>query len=209
MAADPLNLERTVRVLEAHCDGFHLDLMDDRFVPNLGLSVDTVNRVSAATTKPVSVHLMVEHPLSILEALKLKKNSLVTVHLESTKQPNDLLQTLRTKGVLAGLALRPKTPVTSVYPHLDHLHHVLVMAVEPGFSGQEFLPSTLEKVEDLAHYKKVRNKKTIIAVDGGINKENILSLSHRGAELFCVGSAIFKAPDSLTALQELYDAVQG
>jgi ribulose-phosphate 3-epimerase len=205
MAANQLNLEHVVKALESYCDGFHLDIMDDHFVPNLSLSPDTVNQLAQLTNKQLSVHLMVERPEEIIASLNLKKNNVVAFHLESTQHPEKLIQEIKKRNLLVSIALRPKTPLSSLYPYLKKIDQVLIMTVEPGFSGQKIVPAVFKKIEELSNYKQVNGLFQPIAVDGGINKDTIKQLVNRGAEIFSVGSAIFGAKDPASALQELYD----
>ncbi len=204
MAAPQLNLERTIKLLDAYCDGFHLDVMDDHFVPNLGMSASTVNQIARMTTKQLSVHLMAEKPEELLASFQLKKNDVVSFHVESAKNPDVLIKEIKKKHLQASIALKPKTPVEKIYPYLPQLDQVLIMTVEPGFSGQPLLPETFKKIETLSNYKKVQGLFTVLAVDGGITKDNIQKLAQLGVENFSVGSGIFGATDPVEALQELY-----
>ena len=208
MSADQLNLAHEIKKLEPHCDGFHLDVMDNHFVPNLTMGPMTVNQIAQATQQQLFVHLMVDNPEQGIARLQLKANSIVSFHIESTNTPQPLIATIKQKGWLPGLALNPKTPVRTLYPHLDSLAVVLLMAVEPGFSGQEFLEIVLPKIDELLAYKKIKQSRFILAIDGGINTHNLRMLAQKGVELFCVGSALFGDQDSITALEQLYQAAQ-
>lgn len=204
MAANQLNLASAVKKLEAYADGFHLDIMDAHFVPNLSLSTDVVHQLAQTTKKQLSVHLMVDNPEEIIETLHLKKNNVVTFHLESTQHPEELIKEIKRKNLLVGIALRPATPLSSLYPYLDTIDQILIMTVEPGFSGQKIIPEIFQKIEDLANYQQVNNFFQPIAVDGGITKANIKQLVDGGAEILSIGSAIFDAQDPVNALLELY-----
>jgi ribulose-phosphate 3-epimerase len=208
MAAQQLNLEQVVKSLEAHCDGFHLDIMDDHFVPNLSFNIDTVNQLAQLTNKQLSIHLMVDKPEEMIAQLDLKKNNVITFHLESTDKPKRLIQEIHKKGLLTGIALRPKTPLSSLYPYIKDIDQILIMTVEPGFSGQPLMPEVLEKIDELANYKRFNVLFQPIAVDGGIDKNNIKQLADLGVEIFSVGSAIFESKDRVNALQELYERIR-
>lgn len=208
MAAQQLNLERVVKSLEAYCDGFHLDIMDDHFVPNLSFNTDTVNQLAQLTNKQLSVHLMVDKPEEMVAQLDLKKNNVITFHLESTDEPKRLIQDIKKKGLLAGIALRPKTPLSSLYSYIKDIDQILIMTVEPGFSGQPLMLEVLDKIDELANYKRFNVLFQPIAVDGGIDKNNIKQLANLGVEIFSIGSAIFESKDPVNALQELYERVR-
>jgi ribulose-phosphate 3-epimerase len=204
MAADQLNLEHAVKILEAYCDGFHMDIMDDHFVPNLSLSIDTINQLAKITNKQLSVHLMVDKPEEIIEKLHLKKNNVVAFHLESTQHPQELIKEIKRKNLLVSIALRPSTPIANLYPYLPKTDQVLIMTVEPGFSGQKIMPETIKKIEELSNYKELHSLFQPIAVDGGVKKDTIKGLVDIGVEIFSVGSAIFSTQDPVNAILELY-----
>lgn len=203
MAADQLNLEHEVKRLEAYCDGFHIDIMDDHFVPNLSISPDTTNQISRITHKQLAVHVMAEKPEEIISTLNLKKNNVISFHLESTRHPDKLIQEIKRKQLLASIALRPATPLTSIYPYLKKVDQVLLMTVEPGLSGQRLMPEVFEKIGELSNYKQVNNLFFPIAVDGGVQGQNIRKLVTLGVEIFYVGSALFSKNDPVNALQVL------
>lgn len=202
-AADQLNLQHEIQLLEAHCEGFHLDVMDHHFVPNITWGADTVNAIAHLTNRILWVHLMVEKPIDFLETLSLKEHSIVSFHIETIKSNVNIINRVREKKLVPGIAISPKTPVEEIFPFLDLVHHVTVMSVEPGFAGQPFLTSVIDKVDRLAGYRETSGLKFTIAMDGGINEKNIADLTRRGVDAFGVASAIFKKQDPITALKTL------
>jgi ribulose-phosphate 3-epimerase len=202
-AADQLNLEREIKLLEPYCEGFHLDVMDNHFVPNITWGADTVNAIARLTDRILWVHLMVDNPAEFMKTLALPAGSIVTIHREAIGNNINILNRIKEKDWVPGIVISPKTPVEEIFPLLDVLHHVTIMSVEPGFAGQQFLPSAIEKIEHLIGYRETSGLKFEIALDGGINEHNIADLSQRGVDVFGVASAIFGKQDPVTALQHL------
>ncbi len=203
IAADLLRLKEEIRQLQPYCDGFHLDVMDNHFVPNLTFGADIVNAVSAATTKQLWVHLMVDNPISWCNTLTLQAESIVSFHIEATKKAQDIIKQIKENNWRASIAIKPKTPVAAIFPLLNTIDQVLLMSVEPGFSGQQFLPSVVDKIEPLITYRKDHGLSFAIGIDGGINQENIGMLATKGVEDFAVAAAIFDQPDPVAALKKL------
>lgn len=207
-AADQLNLQRDINLLEPYCDGFHLDVMDNHFVPNITWGADTVNAIARLTNRTLWVHLMVEKPIDFLETLSLKDHSIVTFHIETIRDTINIINRVKEKNLIPGIAISPKTPIEEIFPLLDVIQHVTIMSVEPGFAGQHFLPSVLEKLERLISYRETSGLKFTIGMDGGINEKNITDLTQRGVDVFGVASAIFGKPDPVAALQQLQKLAQ-
>jgi len=207
-AADQLNLQRDVQLLEPYCDGFHLDVMDNHFVPNITWGADTVNAIAQLTNRNLWVHLMVTRPIDFFEKLTLKEHSIVTFHIETIGNNINIINRVKEKMLVPGIAVSPKTPVEEIFPLLDLVHHVTIMSVEPGFAGQQFLPSVLEKLERLIGYRQTSGLKFTIGMDGGINETNIADLTQRGVDVFGVASAIFGKPDPVAALKNLQKLAQ-
>ncbi|MBN1549038.1 ribulose-phosphate 3-epimerase [Candidatus Babeliales bacterium] len=208
MAADPLHLGDVIENLREHCDGFHIDVMDDHFVPNISMGPMTVNKMAEVTKKPLFVQLMVDNPDQWIERLKLKDEAILAVHIESTKALRALLQKISGHGWKPYLAVSPKTNIETVYPWLDMVAGILIMAVTPGFAGQDFIPSITAKARELISYKKQHKLPISIAIDGGIDLSNINQLANMGIDTFCIGSGIFDHDDHVKALQDLYTAIK-
>jgi len=211
ISADLLNLAHVIKTIDAHCDGYHLDVMDNHFVPNLTWGADFVNRIRQATTKQLDIHLMVDNPQSWLACLQLKPNDMITFHIEAVHQPKEISQFLSDihKAKLnAGIALNPATPVEKVFAHLIDLDHVLLMSVNPGFSGQSFIPDVVAKIQPLVAQRTQMQASLLIGMDGGITTNNINQLAHSGVDYVCAASAIFAQSNHIKALNDLYAATK-
>ncbi len=203
IAADQLNLEKTIHLLEPHCQGFHCDIMDNHFVSNLTWGPLVVNAIARSTKKPLWIHLMVERPVTMLEQLELPPASTVSFHRESTPDVEKTVRGIKEKQWRTSLALSPKTDLQAVFPFLPSLDQVLVMSVEPGASGQAFLPESLVKIRTLAAYRKEHNLSFMIGVDGGIIPATIASVVASGGQELVLGSAVFGHGDPVAALASL------
>ncbi|KKQ32837.1 MAG: Ribulose-phosphate 3-epimerase [candidate division TM6 bacterium GW2011_GWF2_37_49] len=207
ICSDILNLQKTLQTLDSVCDGYHIDVMDDHFVPNLTIGPDFVNAITRKTALPSHVHLMVDNPKNWCDRLNLKKIDTLTFHIEAVSSYDellDLVDKIRNKGWKKGLALNPNTPPPE-YPVLQCFDQIIIMSVNPGFSGQKFIPEVVEKIKNLVNIKKRYFSDLQIAVDGGIDKQNMKMLIDLGVDVFCVGSAVFAAQDPRQALEELYN----
>lgn len=200
-----LNLESQIKYLEPYCDGFHLDVMDFHFVPNLTFGPIFVNKITQITNKKNFIHLMVDNPEKWLDLLDLKKEDTFCFHVEASKNCKKIIDEIHKKNWSAGIAINPKTSLETIYPFISEIETVLLMSVEPGFSGQKFIPNTLDKIKQLVQYKKDNNLKFSITIDGGVNEKNIAELTKLGVENFAIGSAIFKKNNSLEVLKNFYN----
>ena len=200
------NLQREIELLEsggAHV--LHLDVMDGHFVPNLTYGPVVIERLRELTDLPFEAHLMISDPARYADDYLKAGCNLLTFHLEAVPEPRPLIERIRGKGAAAGLAINPKTPVESLESLLDAPDLVLVMSVEPGFGGQKFMPTALDKLRWL---KSRLPRETFLSVDGGIEHETIARTAEAGANVFVVGSAIFdrsssEGGDYGRAIQEL------
>ena len=196
------NLQREIeRVEEAGVAALHLDVMDGHFVPNLSYGLPIVEAVRGLTELPLDVHLMIERPAEYIERYRDAGADALTIHVEAVKDPRPLLDEIRSLGALAGLALNPPTPLSAIEPSLPHCDVVLVMSVMPGFGGQSFDESALEKLRALSARGDFD---ALLEVDGGINERTIADCAEAGAELLVAGSAIFRADDYRAAVSELH-----
>jgi len=202
MAADPQHLENEITLLQPYCAGFHLDVMDNHFVPNTALSIDTVTTI-AQKAKPVWIHLMVEKPDDFYAAFSLPIDSIISFHIESEIDVISFAKIIREKKHKVSVAINPKTPVAEIIPFLNVVDQILVMTVNPGFSGQPFLESSFEKIAELVAHRQQHNNFFRIGVDGGIDATNIKKLIEIGVDDCAVGSAIFKHKDHVVALRQL------
>jgi len=201
------NLEDEIALLEPYCAGFHLDVMDNKFVPNNALSIDAVNNIAKIVHKPVWLHLMVEKPDEFYNAFFLPDDSFVSFHIESKIDVVRFAKIIREKKHKPSIAISPKTPLERIVPFCQIVDQVLLMSVEPGFSGQPFLQESLFRLDQLSAYRKKSDTFFSIGLDGGINKENIKIVSEKGVDDCAVASGIFKQSDHLVALHELQDII--
>lgn len=205
IAADPLHIGEVIRTLDPHCAGYHLDIMDGHFVPQIAMGPLMVNAIAAATTRHVWIHCMVDNALQLAQQLRLPPKSLVTFHIEKNNNIKKLVKVSQDNEWLVGLALSPKTPIEESFSFLDEMvDHILIMSVEPGFSGQLFLPSAVARVTLLAQYRAQHKLAFTIGIDGGINTNNVALLAQEGVDMFAVGSTLFMhKKDPVIALQQL------
>ena len=202
LLCDFANLEREVRNLEeAGAKAVHLDVMDGQFVPNLTYGMPIVEAVRRVTALPIDVHLMIAEPHRYVHQFAEAGADSLTVHVEATHDPAAVLDEIHSLDVAAGIALNPATPLTSIENCLDKADLVLVMSVPAGFGGQPFHENALDKLREL---RKAVRPEVLLQVDGGVSDATIARCAEAGAELFVVGSAIFRHPGSYkTAIREL------
>ena len=204
LAADLLNLEREIElVTKAGADWLHLDIMDGHFVPNLSFGPDLVRHVRKVSSLPIDVHLMINQTDHFIdEFAKAGANSL-TIHPEAGYHTHRSLQKIRDHGIKAGLALNPGTPLELVCPLLSVLDMILVMTVNPGFGGQKFLTSPLDKLKKLRTLIDSDHLPILLEVDGGINDKTAKDVLGAGADVLVVGNYIF-SKDKMEPSSELY-----
>ena len=184
----------------ANVKALHLDVMDGHFVPNLTYGMPIVSGLRGQTDMPLDVHLMITNPQQYIEQFFEAGADMITIHVEAVDDPTPLLKQIRELGAASGLALNPDTAVEAVKPYLDDCDLVLPMSVNAGFGGQKFNPVALEKLRELRTLKP----DLILQVDGGVNLETIRQCADAGADLFVVGSAIFKQANYQVALDQMY-----
>ena len=185
-------------------DWIHVDVMDGHFVPNLTMGPFIVKACRQVTQLPLDVHLMVESPENLLEAFAEAGATNLTVHVETCPNLHRTLQTIRELGCKAGVVLNPATPVSLVEPVLHMVDLVLVLSVNPGFSGQTFLPEVLQKISSLRHHLDQINPNVWLEVDGGINTQTLPLVVEAGANVFVAAHAIFDHPAGIAAgIQQL------
>jgi ribulose-phosphate 3-epimerase len=196
LSADFSRLGEEVKAVEkAGADSIHVDVMDGHFVPNITvgpLIVETVHRI---TSLPLDVHLMIQNPDDFLESFIEAGANILTIHVEAVVHLHRTLTEIKKKGALAGISLSPATPLCAVEPALEYADLALVMTVNPGFGGQEFIPSILPKIEQLRRLIDEKGWKLELEVDGGIKIENIGQVAKAGADVFVSGSGLFKTAD--------------
>ena len=184
--------QETIDICEAGADKIHIDVMDGHFVPNLTFGPVVVESISKVSTKPLDIHLMVENNTFFVELFAPLKPEYISFHIEEEKHPHRLLQKIRDYGIKPAIVLNPSTPPESVEYLLDNLDMILLMSVNPGFGGQKFIPSVIEKAKRLKELLLKKGSKAIIEVDGGVNDKNINDLKDAGVDMVVAGSYVFK-----------------
>ena len=183
--------EELTAIEQAGADWIHIDVMDGQFVPNITYGPIIVDACKRASSLVLDVHLMIEKPDLIIPEFAKAGAHYISVHQEACTHLHRSLQLIKSFNVKAGVALNPATPLSSIEWIIDQLDFVLIMSVNPGFGGQKFIESSIDKIKALSHLLKEKESSAIIQVDGGINNDTIKSVSKAGATSFVAGSAIF------------------
>ncbi len=196
LSADFLRLEREIRDIEdAGADILHIDIMDGHFVPNMTFGPFILRQIKSASKVPLDVHLMIESPQRWIRTYVEAGADFLTVHYESDPHLNRTVNEIKKMGSKAGVSINPSThPVLLEYV-LEYVDLVLVMSVNPGFGGQEFIEKSIDKVEWLNKFRDEHKLDYLIEIDGGVNEDNIGRLSKAGVDVFVAGSAIFSKSD--------------
>ena len=193
-------------VTDAGADWIHVDVMDGHFVPNITIGPRIVEAVRDATQLPLDVHLMIQQPERYIEPFVKAGATTIGVHAEACPHLHRTVAQIREAGARASVTINPGTPVTAVEPVLGDVDQVLVMTVNPGFGGQQFIAGTLPKVETLRGWIRDRGLAVTLEVDGGITEDTIASVARAGANAFVAGTAIFGAPNYREAIAALRQA---
>ena len=211
LSADFLHLGEQIATCEkSGADWIHVDVMDGHFVPNLTMGPFIVAHARRATSLPLDVHLMIDNPQEFLEPFAKAGASHLTVHVESCPDIVSTIRRIHTLGCRAGVTLNPSTPVDRIIPALPHADLVLVMSVHPGFSGQAFMPETLQKIASTRRSLEKIHSSAHLEVDGGINTSNIAGARDAGANAFVAASAVFNHPQGITdAIKNLRQELEG
>ncbi len=209
LSADFAALGRDVAAVErGGADLIHVDVMDGHFVPNITMGIPVVKALRRVATRPLDVHLMIEQPDRYVEAFVQNGAAMVSVHVEAVSHLHRTLALIRSLGAKAGAVLNPATPASAIEDVAQDLDYVVVMAVNPGFSGQSFIPYSFEKIRRVRTLLTRAGASAAIEVDGGVDLGNAAALVEAGASILVAGNAIYGTPDAEAATRALRAAVE-
>ncbi len=192
LAGNFANLEKEVRKVEkSGADEIHFDVMDGIFVPNITFGIKFIKDLRPITNLPFDVHLMIIDPERYIDEFIKAGSDIITFHIEATKAPFRLVCQIKERGRKVGISLNPATPIESILYLLSYIDRVLIMSVEPGFYGQKFIQTSLDKIKKIKGIIEGLKLNTKIEVDGGVNKENFKEIIDAGADILVTGSSFF------------------
>lgn len=192
-------IEYVKKLNNTKTDYIHIDVMDGLFVPDTKFPIEEIKEINKVSNKKLDIHLMVEDPITYIEKLNNMNINNITIHIEITKDINYLIDKIHSLGYQARLSINPSTNVELLYPYLNKVDGILIMSVNPGKGGQEFIPNTLDKV---AKIKEINNNLSL-EIDGGVNNTNVSLIKNRGIDTIVVGSYITKSEDYLNRINNL------
>jgi ribulose-phosphate 3-epimerase len=210
LSADGARLNEEISAVEkAGADWIHIDVMDGHFVPNITMGPAIVASLRKTTKLPLDVHLMIENPDRYIESFATAGADIITVHVEATNHLHRTIELIKKCGKKAGVSLNPATPLTQIEEILPDIYLLLIMTVNPGFGGQQFIEKSLGKISKARKMIDSLVNKPLLEVDGGVNLKNIKSISSAGADVFVAGATVFGNGDYAKTIAEMKNAIAG
>ena len=200
------NIERIILDLnQSKAEYIHFDVMDGDFVPNLTFGPKFISNVRKFSNKVFDVHLMINRVEKFLDDYIRAGSDIITFHIQINEDIENIIKKIKAKGIKCGLAIKPKTSWSEIQPYLQHIDQVIIMTVEPGFGGQEFMNDQVDKIKNISNYIKLNNLRVGIEIDGGINFETGQTCVEAGANILVAGSFLFNQGDLIAATNSLSD----
>jgi len=200
--------EQVEEVAKAGADYIHVDVMDGHFVPNITIGAPVVAAIRRVTSLPLDVHLMIEHPERYISDFYNAGADIITVHVEASPHLYSTIHAIKELGVKAGVSLNPATPLSTIDEIIHHVDLVLIMSVNPGFGGQDFIPQALPRIANMRKILDDRRPSVELEVDGGITADNAPEIAEAGADILVAGNSVFRAKEGISrAMQRLREAV--
>lgn len=204
LAADFSNLQHEVELINnSEADWLHCDIMDGIFVPNISFGIPVVKAVKKHAKKPLDVHLMITNPDFFVEPFAKAGADNITFHMEASRDSESIIQKIHHLGIMAGISLKPDTPVETLENIITSLDLVLIMSVNPGFGGQEFMPATYQKIKKLRELIDKTHSKALIEVDGGVDLGNAGLLFQTGVDILVTGTTVFRSDNPAATIAAL------
>lgn len=207
LAANFTNLQHDIEMVNnSDADWLHLDIMDGVFVPNISFGLPVIKAVKKIARKPLDVHLMIVEPDKYIKTFREAGADILTVHVEACRHLHRAIQVIKESGMKAGVTLNPHTPVSQLEEIIPFVDMVLVMSVNPGYGGQQFIETSFDKIRKLHSMIKQAGSQAMIEVDGGVSLSNAAELYDAGVNILVAGTAVFSAPDPVKAIHDLKHA---
>jgi len=204
ISADFTNLSKQIKIVEkAGVDGLHLDVMDGNFVPNITFGPLIVSAIKSITSLTLDTHLMIKEPDRYIEAFVKAGSDIITVHVETCPHLHRTIQIIKSNGVKAGVTLNPATSASSLIEIIKYVDLILVMTVNPGFGGQNFIPEMIEKIKILSRLRDNINPSAVVQVDGGVSLKNAKVIVESGVDILVAGNSIFNQKNITLAIRKL------